>query len=316
MRAWRILWRREFWIWLGRRRAFSYLLGAVIISAVYVASGAGGATAPGPLPNDGATHVVVFDVGQGDAVLIRTASGDDILIDGGPDDRVVDKLAAYLPPGDRDLELVVLTHPHADHLVGLLAVLERFSVRRIVHSGRSHTSELYETLLSSVRSRSLALETARAGDTYAFGDTRLVVLHAGATSSDINDASLVVRMDRGTESVLLQGDATERVEAVLLAASTTLRADVLKVGHHGSKYSSTPAYLTAVRPRAALISAGRGNRYGHPSLRTLGRLEKAGSRVYRTDEQGDLRVDVFTDSFRVTPLHTADRCGSITRVCR
>lgn len=304
----RVLGRRVFWRVLVRSRWFSYSVGVVVVGGVLALgaqSSPGGAVAR--FPEDGRTHLAVLDVGQGDAILIRTASGDDVLIDGGPDDRVVEKIAAYLPAGDSDLELVVLTHPHADHLVGLLSIFQKFDVRRVLQSGAAHDTAGYDAFVDAVAAEGAQVETAREGLDVVFGDTIFAVLASGVDTGDLNDTSVVTRLTYASSTVLLMGDATERIEKTLLAASTTLRSDVLKVGHHGSKYSTSREFLRAVAPRYALVSVGRGNRYGHPSERTLKRLRDAGVEIFRTDEQSDILVDLGGEAVVVRPLGHRDR---------
>lgn len=248
--------------------------------------------------------VTVFDVGQGDAILIRTPSGDTILVDGGPDRRILEKLGSALPFWDRTIDLVVLTHPHADHVTGLIDVLARYPVARILGTGVVHTTPEYLEFLQTIKDRGKILEEARRGDRFEFGDVAMEVLApieslAGKRVEELNNTSIVLRATYGETHFLLTGDAQGEVEEELLSSGSVSSADVLKVGHHGSKDASSERFLAAVHPTYAVISVGKDNSYGHPSPRTLARLERAGSWVLRTDEHGDIR---FTSDGRTLHL--------------
>lgn len=302
----RVVLRRGFWKYFIRSKAFSFSVGAAVVLGVLALSrapdGRLGSVA-GTLPADGAARIVVFDIGQGDAILVRSEQGDDILIDGGPDDRIIEKLGSYLPREDRDIELLVLTHPHADHLAGLLPVLDRYQVKRVVTSGARHDTALDAAWIRAVADEGVVAEVARPGMRYAFGGTALEVLAAGAKTGDLNDTSVVLRFTYGSSTALLMGDATTKIEDALLAASSTLRAGVLKIGHHGSKYSTGRAFLSAVAPAYAVISVGADNRYGHPSERTLKRLRDASVASFRTDEDGDVLAVFGTSTIKISALH-------------
>lgn len=282
--------RRVWWAWW-----LPAVAGVAVISVVLVADDTlrqRTASAAGRLPDDGKLYVRIFDVGQGDAILIRTPSGDDILVDGGPDERMVEKLSRALPSNDRDIELLVVTHPHTDHIAGLVEVLKRYDVRRVWTPGTENDTASFRAFEEAVDSENAEVLVAAAGQAIDFGGVRLLVLHPfdnAPPEDDVNDQSIVFLLTHGTDRLLFTGDATEKVEFELVArASSTLRAAFLKVAHHGSRYSTSRAFLEAVRPVIAAVSVGARNTYGHPSYRTLRRLTEAGVKVYRTDEHGDL----------------------------
>lgn len=289
----------KFWMRVWRAGWLPAAVGVAVIAVVLVGDDAlqkHTAGAAGRLPDDGKLYVRIFDIGQGDAILIRTPSGDDILIDGGPDDRIVEKLGDALPPNDRDIELMVVTHPHADHMVGLVEVLRRYEVRRIWTSGAANNTASFRALENAIQAEGAAVEVARTGTRLMFGSTTIDVVYPSEGTTlpdDPNDQSVVFMLTDGAVRLLFTGDATERVEKELLArASSTLRAVFLKVAHHGSRYSTSREFLEAVSPALAAISVGEKNTYGHPSYRTLRRLREAGVAVYRTDESGDLSFTV------------------------
>lgn len=240
----------------------------------------------------GPVLVDVLDVGQGDAVLVR-GGGETVLIDAGDrDGPVVERLHAL---GVYRLDLVVATHPHADHIGEMADVLRTFEVERYVDNGMAHTTQTYRDVLGALAAGGVPRHVARAGDTFPLGDeATLTVLFPGeplltGTRSDLNSNSVVLRLDHGEVSVLLTGDAEAPTEVALVEGGLS-PVDVLKVSHHGSAHSTTRRLLDAARPEVALISCGAANRYGHPAAETLERLRAAGVLVYRTDTQQTLRV--------------------------
>ena len=245
-----------------------------------------------------AIEVIFFDVGQGDATLIQTNDGKQILIDGGPGKTILAKLGNALPYWDREIELVILTHPHADHLDGLIEVLKNYDIKTVLDSGaRYHTAD-YAEWQRLLKEKQIPALIAKAGQrvhlsSSAFLDVLAPLENTMDTSSDdIHDAMIVARLTmREQHGVLFAGDAERRVEHQLLASFPhMLDADVLKVGHHGSKTSSSEAFLKAVSPDTAVISVGAKNRYGHPHQSVLDRLERLGIQIRRTDIEGDIRL--------------------------
>ncbi len=250
--------------------------------------------------------VFVFDVGQGDAIFIDGPEKQ-VLIDGGPDTSILEKLASVMLPWDSSIDLVIDTHPHADHIMGLVPVLERYRVAQVADSGQGYgTPEFHE--YEKLAPDALHL---KAGDTYDLGGgARLDFVwpnesYDGALLSDANDGSVVALLTYGDTTMLLTGDAGVAQEAAFLASSpfqgdkggSGLNAggrmghiDVLKVGHHGSRTSTSEKLLQAITPDSAIISVGAGNSYGLPDEDSITRLEKFGATIYRTDELGSIRV--------------------------
>ncbi len=229
----------------------------------------------------GRLHVVFQDVGQGDAIFIITPSGQHILVDGGPDPLGAARaLGGHMPFFDRDVEVVVLTHGHSDHVTGLLEVLRRYSVKLILERQAEYDSPPYQAWRQAVAAEGAAVVQAQPGQAIALDDG--VTLHVlgppqallKGTESDIDNASVVLRLVYGDTSFLLAGDAFSEGEAALLASGAALDSDVLKVGHHGSRSSSTPGFLERVSPAVAVISAGENNPYGHPHPETLATLRR------------------------------------------
>ena len=250
---------------------------------------------------DGRWHLALLDIGQGDAILLRTPSGANLLVDGGPDPELLARrLGQELPFWERDIDVVLLSHPHEDHVAGLLAVLDRYRVTLVLDPGRAYENPTYprfqHVAAAEPGARALA---ARAGMrvpidvgttlTFLFPDERDMA--APLPEGDINNASAVALLNAGGTRVLLTGDAEAPVEALLRERGVLEPVDVLKVGHHGSESSTTDGLLAATRPKVALISAGRENEYGHPHAVTVARLAAMpGLQVRRTDLEGTVRL--------------------------
>ena len=284
-----------------------YLVAAVAASAV-----AAGCLAAYHFTRPPALTVDFLPVGQGDSELISWGR-EQMLIDGGPDRTVLARLGADMPFFDRDIEYVVATHQHADHITGLFAVLEHYHVGKLILPAALKDAPEFAPLEAKAAAAGTEIVEAGQGDMIGFGPASFEVLWpprtgwrpAGPPRSDeaVNDTSLVMRLawpGAGTGgAVLFAADTGAAVEQRLIASGRPLAAAVLKVGHHGSAGSTTGAWLDAVRPKDAVIEVGRNN-YGHPAYAALRRLEAAGVRVWRTDKDGDIRAVLDPGSgFRV-----------------
>ena len=234
----------------------------------------------------------VLDVGQGDAILIR-AGGRVVLVDAG--DRDADTLAQLRTLGVTGIDLLVSSHPHADHIGGMEAVVRALPTKRLLDNGMPHSTVTYRRFMEAIEAIGVQYVTARPGLRIGLGDgaaLRVIGPPQPAltgTRSDLNSNSVVLMLEHGEVRVLLTGDAEEPTEA-WLATQQLGRVDVLKVAHHGSNHSSTKPFLDAIQPKVALISCGRSNRYGHPGEHALRRLEAAGATVYRTDQSRHIRL--------------------------
>jgi competence protein ComEC len=249
-----------------------------------------------------------LDVGQGDALLLRWDRHAVLVDGGGPFDldqrdfgrtRLVPKL---LDRGVTRLDAVVLTHPHPDHALGLFAVLEELPVGAFWRSRGEDEGGFFRDLEAVASRRGVPVRPLSAGETLLWRDAGLEVLHSGGPrrkQDATNNQSLVLLFERDGRRALLTGDAGAATEDTLLRNGTVPRADVLKIGHHGSRGSTTPAFLDAVCPRAALLSCGRQNRFGHPAPGTLKTLAEARVPVFRTDLDSDVRIDLFPGTTRL-----------------
>ncbi len=245
--------------------------------------------------------VYFFDVGQGDAALIRTPQHQNILIDGGPDNSVVYKLGKYLPFWERKIDLIILTHPHADHLIGLVEVLERYQAEKVVFTGVSYYSDFYKEFKKLRSEKQIPFTLAIAGRKFDFGEIKIEILSPKENlwnkvfygneneSGGLNDTSVVAQLSCGKNSFLFTGDAGVEVEKKLKSDNLNLKSDILKVGHHGSDTASSFEFLKAVSPALAVISVGKNN-YGLPDYRILYRLRQLGVPYLRTDENKDIKI--------------------------
>lgn len=263
-----------------------------------------------------------LDVGQGDACVIEGPSsaakpGRVVVVDGGghpgtnerdgddPGARIVVPFLRHR--GIQVVDLLVPTHPDDDHVQGLNAVVQRLRVRAALDSGHPGASESYGRLREKLRKRGIPLLRARRGQTIDLGaGARIEVLHPPerylvGTRSPTNDNGVVLRLVYGRARLLLTADAEEAAETSLLASGQDLSADLLKVGHHGSRWSTGGRFLTRVAPTLAVVSCGRNNRYDHPHPEVLQRLDRHRVRVFRTDRHGAITVETDGTHLRVTP---------------
>lgn len=277
-------------------------------------AGAGAPAASQTAP-EGTLQVYYFDVGQADSELICLPTGEHILIDAGTSSTQEELVRQLRSLGAETLDLVVATHPHADHIGGMAAVLEALTVEQIVMpvtSGDSTpTTQTYETLLDAIEAEGLTVTPAQAGEEiWNGGGASLQVLAPNAQSyGDLNDYSVVLRLAYGADSFLFTGDAEETSEEEMLSRGWTLNATVLKCGHHGSETSTSQPFLDAVRPQYAVISCGVDNDYGHPDQVTLDRLEAAGAEVFRTDLQGTIVASTEGSGVTMTALGKGVEAG-------
>ncbi len=248
------------------------------------------------LEPDGTMHARFFDVGQGDAIFIETSTGKRVLIDGGPDWSVLERLGETLPFFDRNIDVVINTHPDIDHIGGLPSVLSRYRIGLLVLPPLTDQSGLLSSLLDTAKTRNTGLKTVVAGETMMIeSGATLSVLWPPKTlpkgfSSAGNNQSLALRLVARGKSILLTSDIEEPVEKTLVAARANLRSDILKIGHHGSRTSSGTGFLLAVHPSLAIISVGKDNPFGHPRPETLKRLKDLNIPMRRTDQEGTIDV--------------------------
>jgi beta-lactamase superfamily II metal-dependent hydrolase len=261
--------------------------------------------------------VAYLDVGQGDSIFIQTPSGKTMLIDAGVPEmgsKVVDYIKSR---GINRIDILVATHPHNDHIGGIPDVINSFQIGKFYMPKVTTTTKTFENVLRAAKSKGLSINVAKAGLTLDLGEgIKADMLAPNSTHyDDLNNYSAVIKITYGNTAFMFTGDAEKESEQEMLHIGYNLKADVLKVGHHGSSSSSTWAFLKAVSPKYAVISVGKGNDYGHPHKETMEKLKSLGITVYRTDECRTVIVtsDGKTISFNVKPGdYTAGSSGNST----
>ncbi|MCJ8011168.1 MBL fold metallo-hydrolase [Paenibacillus sp. KQZ6P-2] len=262
----------------------------------------------GSMPDSGTTDpangqklkVYFLDVGQGASQLIVTPSGKTMLIDAGNNDKeqvMLDYLKKY---HISKLDVVIGTHPDADHIGGLDKVIDNIPVSTIYMPKVQSNTKTFESLLKSIKNKGLKVKTAKAGVSWDLDDqVHVEMLAPQGTYEDTNNMSAVVKVTYGNTSFLLTGDAEAESEKAMIASGADLQSDVLLVGHHGSNSSTTQKFLKEANPKYAVIQVGKDNKYGHPKSAVLNRLQKQGVEVYRNDSQGTIEFTSDGESLHI-----------------
>lgn len=244
----------------------------------------------------GTLRVSFLDIGQGDAILIQTPSHKKMLIDGGPSNVVLSRIADEVSYFMRDIDVMLETHPDADHVTGLIPVLEKYNVLHVVTSPGVGSTGVFEDLGKHIDDEGAGVHLARTGDVIDFHDGVLVkILYPPqkyiVKKNDTNDASISVVVVYGEHTFLLTGDLASNQEGKLISAGIPKSITVYKAGHHGSKYSSGEQLLSYIRPEYSIISAGKDNKYGHPNPEAVGRLQKYSKEILSTIERGTISFE-------------------------
>ncbi len=244
------------------------------------------------LRSDSGQAVVMYflDVGQGDSELI-TIDGVDILVDGGPDAKVLESLSKVMSPTDRYIDLVILSHPHLDHFGGLTDVLKNYDVGVFIDSGHDHTISQYDYFKKVLAEENIKHINLGKGDKVKYKDLVLNFLSPEKTGQkDMHDNTLVFMLEKENFKGLFTGDINFKVEKNLMRDYKDLTANLLKVSHHGSANSASNEWLRAVRPQISVIGVGARNPYGHPKPALLSRLQSSGAQIFRTDQNGTIKA--------------------------
>lgn len=273
---------------------YSALFALLILALLWLTSGNGFYF----WKSDGAAALAVyfFDVGEGDAIYISAPNNFDVLIDGGPDKSLLTELGEAMPFWDRTIEAMILTHPHSDHVTGLVEILRRYKVRQVYLNGALNDAPAYLAWLDEIKAKQIPGKIVDSWfELQLAPEIKLQFLYpmadiANQKVEDINDTSIVIRLVYGESEFLFAGDAGEAVEKQLLESGVILSSDVLKVSHHGSNTASSEEFLKAVAPKIAVIESGRGNEFYHPHPKILARLERLGVKILRTDELGTIKL--------------------------
>lgn len=243
-----------------------------------------------------------IDVDQGDSILIEEAGGKNILVDGGDRaDRITAEIINYLKDQNvKKLDYIISTHPHADHIGGLIDIIDNFEVGTVLDSGKIHTSKTYENYLIKIDQENINFETPRQGDQFEIGESKLHFLHPDQNLDDydLNNSSLIFVFEFGDQNFLFTGDIEKEVERELLKENPELKVDLIKVPHHGSKTSSFRGWIRSLEPETAVIQVGE-NHYGHPAAEVLKLYQSLGSDLFRNDLNGNIVVTADGQNYTV-----------------
>lgn len=269
------------------KKNFKYIfLLVLIVGAGFAAKEAFG-------KNPATLKFYVLDVGQGDAIFFETPSGNQILIDGGPDKSILGELGKVMPFYDHSIDVVILTHPNLDHLAGLIDVFRNYKVGTYVDSGDDYALSEYAELKKIINEKGINYVRGKRGMKILVdksAELLFLLPEELKKSSNPNDNSIVSRLSYGDIDFLLMGDAEKNQELSLVANGDNIQSEILKVGHHGSKTSSNPLFLEKVKPELALISVGK-NSYGHPAKNILSNLMAVGANIFRTDLDSTILIE-------------------------
>ncbi|MFJ7699167.1 MBL fold metallo-hydrolase [Lysinibacillus fusiformis] len=249
-------------------------------------------------------RVHFIDVGQGDSILIESPNGKTMLIDGGVKG-AGQQVVSYLKElGVNKLDQVVATHPDADHIGGLIPVLQTIPIEQFYDSGKVHTSQTFEEMLMAIDEKNIPYYVPKTGDLIEFDkDVTVKVLNANEHATDNNDASIVLKVVYGNVSFLLTGDAGTTLEKEMM--QNDVSATILKAGHHGSNTSSSEEFIRAVKPEVTILSYGKDNKYGHPHAEVVDRLQAIGSNIYATADLGTIMVATDGVNYTVNGKETS-----------
>ena len=255
----------------------------------------------------GVLKVSFLSIGQGDSIYVEAPNGNQMIIDGGPDGSLLDPLSEAVPFGDRSINVIMVTNPDVDHYAGFLDVLKQYSIGAVVEPGTLSGTPTHQSFQKAIFAKHIPEIVAHRGTVITLDKENGVTFTVLYPDRDVssfttNDGSLVGILQYGTTKVLFTGDATQRSESIILAENSpeSLKSDILKVGHHGSPTSSSDAFVSAVSPKYAVISAGKHNKYGLPKQITLDTLAAHDIQVLRTDEKGTITFISDGNSYQLT----------------
>ncbi|MEI8174338.1 MAG: ComEC/Rec2 family competence protein [bacterium] len=235
----------------------------------------------------------MLDVGQGDALFIESPTGTQILVDGGPPKKILSALSRVMSPFDRHIDAIIITNPDQDHIGGFLDILKTYKVDKVFESGTLTDSKVYQSLREEMLKQNISDTLVKRGMALDLGGSAIINIlfpDRDVSSWATNDGSVVARLSYGKTSIMLTGDASTKTEQIILSENSPvqLQSTILKVGHHGSRTSTSSEFVKIVSPEYALISDGKNNTYGHPHQDTLDTLASFGAKIFRTDLLGTI----------------------------
>ena len=258
------------------------------------------------IENNDKLKIYYLDVGQADSILINS-NNEYMLIDGGNNNDGPLLVKYFQELGIKEFKYLVGTHPHEDHIGGLDEIINNFNINKIFIPDAITTTRTFEDLLDSIDRKNLTFNVPQINSTYTLGEATVKIIYTGTDTTDLNNTSIVLKLTYKETSYLFTGDATNITEKKIL--NKDISSDVLKVGHHGSKYSSSENFIKKVNPNYAIISVGKDNKYGHPSSNTLNLLNKYNIKTYRTDELGTILLTSDGKNIKITSMKTNTNGG-------
>jgi len=247
-------------------------------------------------------EVDFLDVGQGDAIFIQAPNGNQILLDSGPNKKVLTELSKVMPFYDRSLDMIIESHPDNDHIAGFVDVLKKYNVSAVVESGVETNTPVYQGLKNIIKEKNIQKILAKRGMRINLGDgiyLDILLPIVNNPNFSPHDGMVVLKLNYGQNSFMLTGDMENKMEKYLISIDDNLTSDVLKIGHHGSKTSTSETFLGYVNPEYAVISVGQDNKYGHPNQEILDRLNQFGIPIFRTDEKGTIKIASDGESLHI-----------------
>ncbi|PKM91044.1 MBL fold metallo-hydrolase [Candidatus Falkowbacteria bacterium HGW-Falkowbacteria-1] len=239
--------------------------------------------------------VYFLDVGQGDAIFIQTPNKQNIIIDMGSE-KGVKELNKIIPWWSKNIDMAIITHPHDDHIAGFPLLIKKYKIKKIIFTGASYSSPLYQEVLKIIDEKNLNLLIPQPEQNIKIDENCYLKFlfpidsMAGKEMESLNNSSIVIQLICKNSIFLFTGDAEEEIEKKILEKNYDLKSDVLKVGHHGSISSTNQEFLNKIDPKIAIIMVGKNNKFNHPSLRTINKLKKIGAETFRTDLNGNILI--------------------------
>lgn len=240
-------------------------------------------------------EVYFFDIGQGDAILIQTPNKQNIIIDMGSN-KGVKELSKIIPWWNKNIELLIITHPHDDHITGIPLLIKKYNIKKIIFNGVLYSSFVYQDILKTAKEKNIELLIPQKNQIIEIDDNCFLKFlypinsYYGKEIANINNSSIINQLICKNSTFLFTGDAEKEVEEKILKENYNLKSNVLKVGHHGSITSTSQEFLNEINPEIAVIMVGEKNKFNHPSLRTINKLKKIGAKIFRTDLDGTIII--------------------------